>query len=45
MGPKAYRSPTIASVDAKGYHYVANAPWWKDACVSLPCFSALEWPD
>jgi len=40
-----YRSPTIPSVDNNGYGYVENAAWWKDACVSLPCFTALQWPD
>jgi len=38
-------SPTIPSQDAKGYHYVENAQWWKDACATLPCFDTLRWPD
>jgi hypothetical protein len=39
------KSPTIPSVDDRGYHYVENAEWWKKACLPLPCFASLEWPD
>jgi hypothetical protein len=45
MPKTAVPSPTILSVDAKGYKYVENAPWWKEACEKLPCFNALQWPD
>jgi hypothetical protein len=45
MDTKTLQSPTIPSVDANGYEYVENAPWWKDACAKLPCFAALRWPD
>ncbi len=38
------RWPTIEYTDSNGYEYVETADWWKQACVVLPCFAALEWP-
>jgi hypothetical protein len=37
--------PTVNSVDENGYEYVETADWWKKACETLPCFSAIWWPD
>lgn len=32
-------------VDEKGYEYVETSDDWKKACLPLPCFSAVWWPD
>jgi hypothetical protein len=37
--------PTKPSVDANGYRYVETSSDWKTACLDLPCFSAVWWPD
>jgi hypothetical protein len=37
-------TPTIETVDSRGYSYVETSEWWKDLCSVLPCFSALQWP-
>jgi hypothetical protein len=36
---------TKKSVDEQGYHYVETSDEWKQACLALPCFSLLAWPD
>jgi hypothetical protein len=37
-------SPTVPSVDERGYAYVETADWWKKGCEGLPSFSAVCWP-
>jgi hypothetical protein len=38
-------SPTIQATDARGYHFVETADWWKKACEPLPSFAEVWWPD
>lgn len=44
-GSRDFSSPTIEYADANGYKYDETALWWKRACINLPCFAALQWPD
>ena len=32
-------------VDDQGYEYVETSEDWKKACLPLPCFAAVWWPD
>ena len=36
---------TIRYSDERGYDYCETADDWKTACLALPCFTAVQWPD
>jgi len=36
---------TIRYADERGYEYCETAEDWKTACLPLPCFTAVQWPD
>jgi hypothetical protein len=41
----AAKTPTVETTDSRGYKYVETSPAWKKACLDLPCFATLKWPD
>jgi hypothetical protein len=40
-----WNSPTVRYSDAHGYSFDETSESWKDFCLGLPCFMALQWPD
>jgi hypothetical protein len=42
---QSWSSPAVRYVDPRGYSFDETSESWKELCLGLPCFMALQWPD